>query len=280
MKLFLLILIIAVVIVIALMLRPGADLLAEFNERRLSLPSGKDTGILTDKDIAHLPSLVQKYIQRSGAIGKPRIMSVHTVFAATLYSARGKPGMADPAHQIDIVDPLRRLFFMQTHINGLPVAVLHDYNGDKATMQVRVARLFDVVNLSGSELSKGETVTVLNDLAVYAPSALARPQFTWKEIDDTQADVSFQNGAYTVSATLTFNRAGDLIDFMSKDRGELQSDGTLKIFPWSTPLSHYQEFDGRRAPTKGKAVYHREDGPFTYGKFSVTDLKFNEAEMK
>jgi hypothetical protein len=280
MKLFLLILFGLVAIVLALMLRPGADLRAEFDERRLSLRPNRSPDILAEEDIAHLPSPVQKYIRRSGAIGKPRIMSVHTVFNATLYSAPGKPGMFGPAHQIDIVDPPRRLFFMQTRMNGLPVAVLHDYNGDKATMQVRMARLFDVVNLSGSELSKGETVTVLNDLAAYAPSALAGPRFTWKEIDDTQAEISFQNGAYTISATLTFNREGDLIDFMSKDRGELQSDGTLKIFPWSTPLSDYKEFDARRAPTKGEAVYHRPEGPFTYGKFSVTELRFNEAEIK
>jgi hypothetical protein len=278
MKFLLLILIGLVVIFIALMLRPGADLQAEFNERRLSLPSNRNTAGLTDEDIAHLPLPVQKYIQRSGAIGKPRIMSVHTVFDVTLYSAPGKPGMSGPAHQIDIVDPPRRLFFMQTRMYGLPVAVLHDYNGDKATMQVRLARLFNVVNLSGSELSKGETVTVLNDLAAYAPSALAGSQFTWKAIDDTQAEVSFQNGAYTVSATLKFNSDGDLVDFISNDRGELQSDGTLKIFPWSTPLSNYQEFDGRRAPAKGEAVYHRPDGPFTYGRFAVTGIKFNEAE--
>jgi hypothetical protein len=278
MKFLLLILIIFVVIVVALMLKPGADLQAEFDERRLSLPFNKNTAILTDEDIAHLPLPVQKYIQRSGAIGKPRIMSVHTVFDATLYSAPGKPGMSGPAHQIDIVDPLRRLFFMQTRMNGLPVAVLHDYKGDTATMQVRMARLFNVVNISGPELSKGETVTVLNDLAAYAPSALSGSQFKWKAIDDTHVDVSFQNGAYAVSATLTFNNDGDLIDFMSQDRGELQGDGTLKILPWSTPLSDYREFDGRRVPTKGEAIYHRPDGPFTYGRFAVTRIEFNEVE--
>jgi hypothetical protein len=277
-KIFLIILIAVIVVLIALMLRPGADLRAEFERRRLSLKSGASAEILTEGDIAHLPSPVQKYIRRSGAIGLPRVTSVHTKFDTTLYSAPGSSGMSGPSHQIDIVDPPRRLFFMQTRMYGLPVAVLHDYDGDKATMRVRLARLFDVVSLSGPELSKAETVTVLNDLAAYAPSALTGPQFTWKAIDDAQAQVSFRNGPHVVSATLKFNGEGDLIDFYSSDRSELQGDGTLKILPWSTPLSDYREFQGRRAPAKGEAVYHREDGPFTYGQFAVTGVRYNEAE--
>jgi hypothetical protein len=278
MKIFLLILIVAIVIVIALMLRPGANLRAEFDQRRLSLNSGASTAILKEADIAGLPAPVQKYIRRSGAIGLPRVSSVHVVFDTTLYSAPGSAAMSGPAHQIDIVDPPRRLFFMETHMYRLPVAVLHDYHGVKATMQVRLARLFNIVSLSGPELSRAETVTVLNDLAAYAPSALTGPQFIWKAIDDTQAAVTFRNEPHTVSATLKFNSDGDLADFLSSDRGELQKDGTLKLSPWSTPLSDYHEFQGRRAPARGEAVYHREDGPFTYGQFAVTDIRFNEAE--
>jgi hypothetical protein len=169
---------------------------------------------------------------------------------------------------------------METRMYGLPVAVLHDYDGDRATMQVRLARLFNVVNLSGPELSKAETVTVLNDLAAYAPSALAGPQFTWKAIDDTQAEVTFRNGAHAVSATLKFSGEGDLVNFHSADRSELQRDGALKVMPWSTPLSDYREFQGRRAPAIGEAVYHRKEGPFSYGQFAVRDIRFNEAERQ
>ena len=145
-------------------------------------------------------------------------------------------------------------------------------------MRVRLARLFDVVNISGPQLSKAETVTILNDLAAFAPAALAGPKFTWQSVDALQAEVTFHNGAYTVSAVLKFDSEGDLIDFHFSDRGELQGDGTLKILPWSTPLSDYREFGGRRAPGKGEAVYHRPEGPFAYGRFALTSLRFNEPE--
>ena len=266
--------------VIALMMRPGANLRAEFDKRRLALTSGGESAVLTEKDIAHLPSSVQKYISKAGAVGKPRVTMVHAIFEATLFSAPGSPGMSGQAHQIDVIEPPRRLFFMQTRMFGLPVAVLHDYDGDRATMRVRLARLFDVVNISGPQLSKAETVTILNDIAAFAPSALAGPKFTWKAVDDSQAEVTFHNGAYAVSAVLKFDSQGDLIDFHSSDRSELQKDGMLKLLPWSTPLSDYREFGGRRAPGKGEAVYHRADGPFAYGRFALTSLRFNEAERQ
>ncbi len=265
-------------VVAFVMTRPGADLRAEYDSRRLALKPLINEKPITEQDIAHLPEPVRRYIRRSGTLGKPAVSSVHVTFDTVLYSDPGSSGMAGPSHQIDVVDPPRRLFFMETRMYGLPVAVLHDYDGDKATMRVRLARLFDVVNLSGPQLSKAETVTVLNDLAAFAPSALIGPKFKLTAIDDAHADVVYTNGAYTVGARLTFNSEGDLIDFTSEDRGELQKDDTLKLVPWITPLSDFQVHDGRRVPGTGEAIYHRKSGLFTYGKFKLTHVTFNQTE--
>ncbi len=271
---------VGIVVIVAAMMQPGSDLRAEYNRRRLSLNPVMNDRPVTEQDIAHLPAPVQRYMHRSGTVGKPPISSVHVEFDTTLYREPGDAGMSGPSHQIDVINPPRRLFFMETRMYGLPVKVLHDYDGDRATMRVRIARLFDVANVSGPEMSKGETVTVLNDLVAFAPSALIGPKFKWKPIDDSHADVSFTNGAYTVSATLTFNSDGDLVDFISKDRSELQKYGSLKVLPWSTPLSDFREFEGRRVPGKGEAIFHRGTGPFTYGTFKVTRVTFNKAEVQ
>jgi hypothetical protein len=269
--------ILAVLAAFILANRKGADLAAEYDARLLSLKPAVSVKPFSEQDMAHLPDPVKRYMHRSGAIGKPPIASVHVEFDTVLYRDPGSTGMKGPSHQIDIVDPPRRLFFMKTRMYGLPVAVLHDYDGDKATMRVRLAGLFDVANVGGKEISRTETVTVLNDLAAFAPSALVGPKFRWTAVDGTHADVAYTNGDYTVSARLTFNAEGDLIDFISNDRGELQKDGTLKVLPWSTPLSSFREFAGRRVPGKGEAIFHRETGPFTYGIFNVTNVTFNQA---
>lgn len=83
----------------------------------------------------------------------------------------------------------------------------------------------EVVDLHSAELARTETVTLLNDLCFLVPSALLGRQFQWRAIDDLHSEVTFENGEHAVRATLVFNESGDLTDFVSDDRGELQRDG-------------------------------------------------------
>jgi hypothetical protein len=183
--------------------------------------------------------------------------------------------MPGPAEQFDCFDPPERLFFMQSRMYGLPVAVLHHYEGIRASMRVRVASLFNVVDAHGDELARTETVTLLNDLCFLAPCWLADERLTWRQINDFQTEVVFTNGPHRVSAILVFDDAGDLANFISQDRGVLESDGSLKNFRWSTPMQAYREFDGRRVATQGTAIWHYPEGDFVYGRFTLKAIHFD-----
>lgn len=256
-------------------LQPGSDLEAEFERRLAELQPAPDAEALDEADIAHLPAPVQRYLHRAGALGKPPVTLVHAMFDATLYSAPGSAGMSGLAHQIDVLDPPRRLFFMATRMNGLPVQVLHDYRPDYAGMRVRAARLFNVVDRWGADFARIETVTFLNDLAVFAPSALAGPGFDWTPIDDSSAQVLYTVGPNTVTATLFFDEAGDLVDFSSDDRADISGGAEPQFMRWTTPLRDHREIDGRRVPGQGDAIWHRSEGPFTYGRCAIRDVTFN-----
>jgi len=230
---------------------------------------------LTATDGAALPAAVQRYLQRSGAIGKPPVRSLHIVYDAVMSQRPGQAGLPGTAEQFNVVQPVRRLFFMATRMAGLPVAVLHDYTGTEASMRVRIARLFDVANRHDAELARVETVTLLNDLCFWAPSSLIGPQFRWREVDDRHVEATFTNGPHTVRATLVFDADGDLVDFVSDDRAQSQRDGTLKRLRWSTPMRERREFAGRRVPTQGEAIWHQPEGPFVYGRFTVHRIRFD-----
>jgi hypothetical protein len=274
MKIALALLAVLALVLAALMLRPGASLRAAFDERRAALRPAASGAPVTEARISHLPPPVQAWLRRAGVLGKPPVTMVHTFFTATLHSAPGDAGMTGPAEQIDVIDPPRRLFFMSTRMYGLPVAVLHDWSGDQGGMTVRLARLFNLVDTGGEAFARAETVTFLNDLCAYAPSALARPEFSWEEIDARSARVRYTRGGVTVSATLFFNAEGDLADFSSDDRAELMPDGSLRSLRWTTPLSGFREAHGRRVPGRGEAIWHRPEGPFTYGVFDLAEVRF------
>lgn len=231
--------------------------------------------VITEASIATLPAPVQRYMRITGNVGTPRVAAVLVQFDTELFSAPGQAGMRGPADQYDRFDKPKRLFFMTTRMYGLPVAVLHDYAGARASMRVKITSLITMVDLQSEALAKAETVTILNDLCAYAPSWFTDARLTWRAIDDLHAGVTFVNGPYRVSATLEFNAQGELVNFVSEDRAALQNDGTLRQSRWSTPLGDYKNFGGRRVPGYGEAIWHYPEGDFTYGRFSVRDVRFD-----
>ena len=231
--------------------------------------------ILTQEDILSLPLPVQKYLIYTGVVGKAKPQNVRIEFEAEMFKKRGDAAMKSYSCQYNFFRNYSRIFLMRASKSGIHFRAQHIYSNRQATFIVRVAGLFNAVDIKGEELTKTETVTILNDMCVFAPGSLADKRFSWKEVDSLTAEVTLTNGAFKVSARLLFNEKGELINFVSDDRSALQDDGTLKILRWTTPVNDYKEFEGRRIPTFGESIYNYPDGDFTYGKFRLKDIRYN-----
>ena len=242
---------------------------AEFTAQPIVLPEP-----LLEADLRHLPVPVRRYIARSGAVGRPKVQNFRLEFAAQMWRAPGQAPIPSMSVQHNFFGRPARLFLMRARMFGLPVRALHVYSQEEATFTVRVASLVNMVDLRGSEISRAETVTVLNDMAAFAPGCLAGSGLAWVALDEQTAAATFTNGRHQVTATLTFNEDDELVDFVSDDRPD-GSTGTFRPMRWSTPLADYREIDGRRLPTSGAAVYARPDGDFTYGRFLFKSIAYN-----
>ncbi|MBI5068039.1 MAG: hypothetical protein HZB56_07350 [Deltaproteobacteria bacterium] len=257
----------------------GCTSLAEGFERRareeLARQPLAPPRLVTEADAAHLPAPVRRYLARTGAFGRPQVQRFRVTMDADLYRKPGGSPISGPVVQYSFAAEPARLFLMRARMYGLPVLAFHDYAQGKARMRVRVASLFDVNDVSGAEMDRGETVTFLNDLCILAPSLLVDRRFSWEVEGERAARVTLESRGHRVSAELRFDEAGDLVDFVSEDRAELQPDGTLRRLRWSTPLSEYRDMGGRRLASRGEAVYHRPGGPFTYGVFRIRSVEYD-----
>ncbi|MCU0482988.1 MAG: hypothetical protein MUC54_01740 [Chloroflexi bacterium] len=233
--------------------------------------------ILAEDDLAPLPVPVQRHVRASGAVGRPRPQNMRIEFDAIMRRKPGDRGMAATSVQHNFFGRPARLFFMTARMFGLPVGALHVYRQAEATFTVRVASLVNMVDQRGGEISRAETVTVLNDLCVLAPGALVDPRLAWQELDDRSAAVTFTNGPHRVAATLFFGEHDELLDFRSDDRPD-SSSGRFIPMRWSTPVGDHREIGGLRLPTRGSAVYARPDGPFPYGEFTLRSIAFDLPE--
>jgi hypothetical protein len=183
--------------------------------------------------------------------------------------------MEASAEQHNFYDPPARFFFMEASRFGVPFDALHRYLGNAATMEVRVAGLVPVIDASGPEMTQGETVTLLNDMCVWAPGALVDAPIRWEQLDDQHARATFSNAGRTVSGTLSFDRAGDLVGFLSHDR--YQSDGKKhRLLPWSTPVGGHRQFGDYRLPGEGEARWQEPSGEWTYGRFLLQKITYND----
>jgi len=234
--------------------------------------------LLSENDIAHLPAPVQKYLRYTGAIGKSKPQNIYIEFEAEMYKKPGDKPMKAHSIQYNFYGNYSRYFLMKASQSGIPFSALHVYKNNQASFQVKVGELFKIVNIKDEELTKAETVTLLNDMCIFAPGSLVDKRLSWKEIDSISAKVTLTNGKYVVSAMLCFNELGELVNFVSDDRSALQDDGTQKQVRWTTPVSHYKEFEERRVPTVGKTIWNYPEGDFMYGAFNLKSIKYNVNE--
>lgn len=229
---------------------------------------------IRDGDLAHLPAPVQAYLRYAGVVGTPRVYHVFGAFEAQMRS-KGEHWFTLSTEQHNFFDEPARLFWLSGKRKGLPVVGYHGYYDTTSFMVVKLGGLIPVVDQQHAALFKAETVTLLNDMCIFAPAALIDQQrLQWEAIDDQTCTVFFTNQGVTVAAKLHFNARNQLVNFVSHDRYDLSSGKPVEAI-FSTPLKDYRELNGRQVAHYGEAMYTYADGEaFVYGRFTLRDLSY------
>ncbi len=236
----------------------------------------KASTLITEKDLDHLPPVVQKYLEYVGVVGKPKIRNMRIVFQGEMRS-KGKDWFSFTSEQYNTFESPTRLFFMKAKVKGLPAHGYHAYKEGSASMDVKVLSMLTTVHEDSPELYPTETVTFFNDLCLFAPAALLDDRITWEAIDDLSVKATFTNGDTSISAILYFNETGQLINFISHDRYAVSE---MKTFPFSTPVKAYKNINGYNLPTYGEAIWEYPDGEFVYGRFNLKSIEYNISNIE
>jgi hypothetical protein len=255
------------------------SLRAEF-DREIERGLGRATPapLLTDADLAGLPAVVQRYIRLNGAVGRPRVRNFRARFHGQIRSGPNARWMSFTGEQYNFYDQPSRLFLMDASMFGLPVQAFHRFVGPSATMRVKVASAVTMVDAKGPEMDAAETVTLFNDLCVFAPGVLVDRGIQWREIDRQTVSASYTNGSHTAHAVLSFNDRGELTNFVADGRGALSADGrSFTKMRWSTPLSDYRDFGSHRVMARGEGIWHPPAGDYAYLRFDLDAIEYNVA---
>jgi predicted cobalt transporter CbtA len=226
---------------------------------------------VSEEDLQHLPLPVQRYLRYAGVLNKPKVYNYKICFEGQMRD-KGKDWFPFVSEQYNFTTQPTRLFFMKAKMFGVTVPGYHAYKNGHAAMQVKFFGLIPVVNAKAGHLDKAETVTLFNDMCILAPATLIDKNIRWEPIDDLKAKAIFTVGNNRVTAILYFNEQNQLVNFTSNDRFAI---GQQSFYPFSTPVGHYQNFNGYNLPAYGEAVWHYPDGAFAYGKFFLKSVAYN-----
>ena len=243
-----------------------------------------DTPLLVESDLAPLPSAVQRYIRLSGAVGLPRVRNFRARFRGQIRSGPKARWMSFSGEQHNFYGAASgpsRFFLMDASTLGIPFRVYHRYLDAHATMRVKAASLLTMVDAKGPEMDAAETVTVFNDLCVFAPGALLDHDIRWREIDARTVHARFAYAGHLVRAVLSFNAGDELTDFVSDDRAVVSSKGqAFTKMRWSTPLSDYRAFGSHRLMARGQGVWHAPEGEYAYLRLDLDEIDYNVSNVR
>lgn len=229
---------------------------------------------ITEQDLQSLPAAVQRFLRKTGVVGTMRPRSMRLEFKGDI-RAEGGPWMPFTTVQVNTVDRPTRFFWMDATMKGLPTKGLHAYDDGTASMRIKLLGLFPVMDISGRELDQAETVTWFNDLCLFAPGALVDPRIRWTPLDDRSSLATFTHKDITISAKLVFDAEDRLVDFISEDRYLVSPTKAPEKRTFRTPASEHRLMQGLLIPGHGEALWELPDGPFTYGRFTVTGLVYD-----
>lgn len=234
-----------------------------------------------EEELTRLPPTVQRYLRFMGVVGQPRDWSFRLAWSGHFRLRPDGGWLPAKAWQYNTRLDVARVFRMRLRMGGVLPVVGHDtYVDGHGRLLVRLLDLITVEDAQGHELDVGELVTYLNDAVLLAPSLLLGANVEWSSAAEDHFEVRFTDREHTVSARVTVDERGAPTDFLTADRyftDALSPEHARVRLPWSTPVRDFVQVGHRRIPSRGSAIWHRDDGPFHYARLELRpeDIVYN-----
>lgn len=141
---------------------------------------------------------------------------------------------------------------------------------DNGNLKVSLFNIFTVVDGKGTEINEGEMQRWLAESVWFPTNLLPSENITWIAIDENSAKLSFLYKEISFDFIVTFNTVGEIVTM------ETQRFMTNKREPWLCKMENYKEINGVKIPVSAEVIWKLKTGDFSYAKFKVTAIKYNQ----
>lgn len=244
------------------------------NELEAFLPKEIPTETVLTRDmLTSLPPVVQKWLERSGAVGKPLVHTAHIRQKGDMLTKPGGTWMPFEAEQWNTVD--RPGFIWRTTMQAAPdidIVGRDKYVDGHGNMLIKLLALVPIADAKGPETDQGSLLRNLGEIC-WIPSAALRDYIRWEQPDSLSAKATMTHGGITASGVFRFDAAGDLISFEARRYYDRKEGATLEN--WLVRNTGYGEFEGIRMPVKSEVTWKLAGGDYTWLKLEIVEVEYN-----
>ena len=234
----------------------------------------KNHTIISEKDILHLPEIIQTWLRNSGVIGKEISQSIRLKQIGKMRTKPENKWMPFTATQIFNVE--KPAFVWNTQVEAMPFISL--YGRDKlyleqGSMLIKLGALIPVVNdAENPQINSGAMIRFLAEICWF-PSAALNNYIVWETLDKTSAKATLTVNGESVSGIFKFSKEGHIISFEAKRfyGGNTNS----KLETWHVKMTSYKTFNNIRIPNKSSVSWKLKEGDFNWLKLEILELERN-----
>jgi len=236
-------------------------------------PAGEPQ-ILRVEDIATLPPPVRRWLEVSGAVGRPRARTVRLLQRGEMRTAPGQPYLPVVAKQYFRVDQPGFVWTVDvTMMRVVPVVGRDTYVDGVGRMFIKAGGLVAVADGTGPTFDQGAALRFLGEI-IWFPSAALASYITWEPIDDRRATATLAFKDVTTSAVFEFDGRGHFAGMTAQRYYDGKSLET-----WVIPVTEWQTIRGIAMPVRGGAVWKLASGDFDYYQWEIVDVEVNRTTL-
>lgn len=238
----------------------------------LSQPLSSANIIITNDHIRSLPPVVQKWLQVSGVVGRPRIQRVYLRQKGDMKNKPDSKWIPFIAEQYFGTD--QPSFIWNAKVQPSPFLFINGrdkYEYGKGHMLIKAYGLFTIANSKGPKTDQGTLIRYLAETCWF-PSAALSGYIKWEAIDDYSAKATMHYGSTKASGIFHFTKNGGLEKFEADRYYINQNKSSLE--KWIVTCIDYKTIDGIRIPVKNNVTWKLSEGDFTWLELEITDIQF------
>jgi len=231
--------------------------------------------IVSEQMIVDLPGVVQKWLLKSGMLGKEPIQSVFLEQdIQMLMKPEQKEWSSAKAKQYFTIEPPAFNWSVSLKMNpGLNVVGRDKFERGKGEMTIKLFSLIPVVNAKNNEKINQATLQRYLAEIVWFPSAALSSYITWEAIDDHSAKATMTYKRTKGSGIFYFDENWNFKKFVTMRYADVEENSKPKL--WTVTATKNEIRNGINIPVELKANWKLENDDWTWLKLKIKNIEYN-----